>query len=141
MGRAKGMATQGTQELPYRTIVGNGIGDRLDTDEMEKALAVGAELAAQIHVALGRILLLIQTVLVGFPDIQQGMGDGRAVERVDMSADHSWLTSAVEVNRGTRRQFARACAIKGAKDCALGDTLLGAVVDGIYQHTCAGHIG
>src|SRR5215211_954539 len=49
------------QELAHRAVDGNRVAGRLDAAEAEAAVAVGDELAAQVHVRLHRVLVLIES--------------------------------------------------------------------------------
>ena len=48
------------------------------------AVLVGRELAAQVHVGLGRVLVLVEAFGRGLPDVDLGVGDRLAVAVVDL---------------------------------------------------------
>src|SRR5262249_59373671 len=69
------MPALGAQQLANWTVDRNRIAGRLDAAEVEMALGIGRELAAQIHLGLSRILVLVQTLGRGVPYIHFGSGN------------------------------------------------------------------
>ena len=76
MSRAERVTAQRAQQLPNRSVVWYSVGNGFDTHKAVVSLAVGAELATQIHLGLFRVLLFIQPVLVRLPDIEQSIRNG-----------------------------------------------------------------
>src|SRR6202043_3232231 len=71
VSRSERMTAQRPQQLPNGTIVRYWIGDGFNAHEAVASFTIAAEFAAQIHLGLFRVLLLVQTVLVRLPDIKQ----------------------------------------------------------------------
>src|SRR6266699_3882656 len=81
VGRAERMTPKRAEHLPNGSIVCYGVGDGFDSHKAVASLAVGAELAAQIHLGLLGVLLLVQPVFVGLPDVEQGTSNGCPIGR------------------------------------------------------------
>ncbi len=87
------MTPQGAQQLPHRSIVWDGVGDGLDPHKAVASFTVAAELAAQIHIRLLRVLLLIQAVLVGLPHIEQRIWNRAPVGGKHSPHHHNWFAA------------------------------------------------
>ena len=70
-------------------------------------LRVGGELAAQVHVGLGRVLVLVEPFGRGLPDIDLGAGDRLAVRVLHVRGD--------EQLRSRRRRAHDRAAVLGAR--------------------------
>ena len=73
------MAAGGDQHLAHRAVVRHRVEGRRDAAEIEAALRIGMEHAAQVH--LVAFLRVVQPVGAAFPDVELGAGD-RAALRV-----------------------------------------------------------
>src|SRR5579883_1061654 len=140
MGWPEGVTRQRSQQLSDRPIGGNRVGDGFDAHEAVAPLLIGAEFAAQIHIGLVGVLLLVQTVLVSLPDIEQRARDRRSIGGEHAPTHNDWLPALVLANAGSRRQLRRTLAIEWAKDRALGGPARLAVVDRIDKHRYTGHV-
>lgn len=71
-----GVAVDGLEELVGGTVGGEGVGGRAQAVEPVLALVVGLELAAQVVVAVGRVLEVVLAVAAGLPHVEGDVGNG-----------------------------------------------------------------
>ena len=75
------------QQMADRAVGRHRVAGRPHRAEPEAALAVGAEAAAQVHVGLVGILVVVEAHRRGLPGVDHGAGQGRAVD-VEHAAAH-----------------------------------------------------
>lgn len=76
MSRAHGMPIEELQQSTGGTVKGNRVAGGTEAVEAVCAVPVGDEAAAEVHIDLLRVLLLIEAVGGGVPDVELGVGDG-----------------------------------------------------------------
>src|SRR5436305_10077062 len=111
MSRAERVTAQCAQQLPNRSVVWYSVGNGFDTHKAIASLAVGAELATQIHLGLFRVLLLIQPVIVRLPDIEQSIRNGCLIGRKHAPRHNDWLAPAILAAGSPHCQFRRTSAV------------------------------
>src|SRR5947209_11760939 len=134
MSRAERVTAQCAQQLPNRSVVWYSVGNGFDTHKAVASLAVGAELATQIHLGLFRVLLLIQPVLVRLPDIEQSIRNRCPISRKHAPRHNDWLTPAIFADGCPHCQLRRTLAVERAEDRALSCIVWQAVIVSIYHH-------
>ena len=72
------MSIEQLQQLSGRSVVRDGIASRAQAVEIIVARCVGVEAAAEVHVWLVWVLLLVQAVGRRVPDVDFDVGDGLA---------------------------------------------------------------
>src|SRR6266568_839199 len=122
------MTPKRSEQLPHRPVVWDGVGDGLDAHKAVASLAVRTELAAQIHVGLLRVLLLVQSVLIGLPDIEQRTRNGGSIGGEHPPRHDGWLAPAILADAGPHGQLRSSFAVEGAEDRALGCLIRQAMV-------------
>src|SRR4029079_13141470 len=75
------------QKFPYRAVNRDRIAGGLDAAETDAAVRVGEEFAAQVHVGLQRVLVLVKTLRRGVPDIDLGAFNRLAVGLAERGLD------------------------------------------------------
>lgn len=112
------MPVQQAQQLSRGPVVGDRVGSWTQADEVVAALAVGVEAAAQVHVWLRGVLLLVEAVGSGVPDVDLGVGDGFVGREVGDGAVHvRFVAALVGVDYGvTKVAFGGAVPPEGAED-------------------------
>jgi len=140
VGRAHGVAVQQVEQLVARAVGGQAVGRRVVAVEVILAVLVGAELAAEVVVAL--ILRVLEVVLAvgrGLPDVKDGARDalarrqvrdgavhlGDAAARARVLDDGATQVAEGRVGRPERPQDGR----RGGVDIALGNDLVGDLVN------------
>lgn len=77
VGGAHGVAVDSLQELPGRTVLGEGVGGGTEAVEAVLAVLVRLELAAEVVVGLvARVLEVVLAVAAGLPEVEGHVGDG-----------------------------------------------------------------
>ncbi len=127
--------------MPNRPVIWYGIGDGFDTRKAVAPFTISPKLAAQIHIGLLRVLLLVQTVLVSLPDIEQSARNGCPLRGKYPSRHDDRLAAAILADGCSHWQFLRAFPVERAKNCALGCPIRHAMIDSVDQHRYAGNIG
>src|SRR6185437_6137690 len=115
--------------------------DRFDSHKIEASLAIGAELTTQIHIGLFGVLLLIQAIFVGFPDIEQRAWNRRAIGGKYTSHHDSRVALAILADCCPQWHFWCTFAVEWPEDRTLGCAVRQAMIDGINQHRGTGDIG
>ncbi len=70
------MAIQQLQQFSCRSVVRYRIACGTEAVDAVFAISIGDEAAAEVHVYLFRVLLLVESVGGGVPDVELGAGDG-----------------------------------------------------------------
>src|SRR5690348_11208619 len=135
------MTSKCSQQLSDRSVVWNSVGDGFDAYKAVASLSVSTELATQIHFGLFEVLLLVQAVLAGLPDIEQRIWNRRPISGKHEACYHNWLASSILADGGPHWQFRGTCPVEWAKDRALGCTIRQAMIDGVDQHRYTCDIG
>ena len=142
MRRAVGVAPQGLQHLPHRTIGRDGVILGLDAAKPVGAVATGAEDAAQVKFGLDALLLdIIKAFVVGLPDVDLGGIYGITFYVDDAAAHEHGLAFLVEADVGAHCQLWRAIDVEGTEHGRFRGARRFAVVDGVDQHRYPQHIG
>src|SRR5713101_6014712 len=141
MGRAERMTPKCSEQLPNRSIVWYSVGDGFDSHKAVASLAVGAELAAQIHLGLLGVLLLVQPVFVCLPDIEQSTGNGCPSGGKHAPRHDHRLAPTIFADGSPHGQLCCAFPVERAEDRALGCPTRQAMIDGIDQHRDPGNVG
>src|SRR4051812_14546224 len=74
------------EQRARRAVDGHGIARWLHAPETERTIALRGKDAAQVHLRLLRILVLIEPGRRGLPDVDLGVGDGLSLHIRDFSA-------------------------------------------------------
>src|SRR5215471_2377177 len=105
MGRAERMTPKCLQQLPDRSIIWYRVGDGFDSHKAVASLAVGAELAAQIHLGLLGVLLLVQPIFASLPDVEQGIRNRCPIGRKHAPCHDHRVAPAIFVDGSPRWQL------------------------------------
>src|ERR1700753_2644383 len=76
VGGTEVVASRGPHQIADRAIDGNRIARRLDTPELKLPFRIGDETPAQIHLGLMRILIFVEALRRGMPDVDYSVRDG-----------------------------------------------------------------
>src|SRR5262252_9570979 len=91
MRRAHVGTALGAQQIAHRPVHRYRIAGRLDTAERDVSVGVGGELAAQVHVGLHRVLILVISFRRRMPNIDLGAGNRLALRVLDPGVDENRL--------------------------------------------------
>ena len=81
MGRAFESEAQLLQQAADRTVIGQARAAGADGADLEAALRVGAEAAAQVELGLAvGVLVLVETLGIGLPEFHKRAADGPVIE-------------------------------------------------------------
>src|SRR5260221_12595648 len=80
------------------------------------------------------MLLLVQSVLIGLPNIEQRVGNRCTVSGKHSSSYHNRFAPIILADGCACWQLWRPFPVKWAEDCALGCSIRRAMIDGIDQH-------
>src|SRR5260370_1877002 len=108
MGRAYVGTALGAQEITHRPVDRYRIAGRLDAAERDVPVGIGGELAAQVHVSLHRILILVISFGRGMPDVDLGAGNRFSLQVLDPGIDENGLARR-------RRTHDRSAALRGGR--------------------------
>src|SRR5215218_5190191 len=141
VGRPVGMAAGGRQEPAHRAVGGDRVGARGDRAEPEAAVAVAGEKAPAVPLRLGAGLLdVVEAVVVGLPDVDQGAGQGGAVQGADLAGDHAGLAGGDQVDGVAQLAAGRGDHVERPEHGRVGRHRRRPVVDGVDQHGHPEHV-
>ena len=126
--RAHGVAVEQLEQLAGRAVIRDGVARRPQAVQRVFAVGAGVEAAAQVHVRLLRVLLLVQTVRGRVPDVEFGALDGLAADEVGDRAEHVRVIGVVEVvedDRVAHVALGGVFAPEGAEDGGGGGEVVG----------------
>ena len=92
MRRAHVVASLRSQKVARRAVDWDRVTGRLNRAEAEPPVLVGDELAPQVHIRLTRILVLVQTLARGVPDVDLGVRDRASIQVDHRARDEDRVT-------------------------------------------------
>jgi len=142
MCRAIGMPAEAFQQLPDRSVIGNGIVEWLCTAKPIAAIGTGREDTPQVEVGLDALLLhIVEAVVIGLPDIDRHALDWIAIGVGDAAMHKHRLALAIQRNVRAHLAWWRIGHVEGAEDGRFRSAFRFAVIDGIDEHRHAEDIG
>ncbi len=121
--RSHGVAVEHLQKPARGAVIGDGVGGGPEAIDAVSAIDAGNEAAPKVHVDLLVVLLLVQPVGSGVPDVQLGALDRRSGRGGEDAAGEAgvvcfWTGSGEGVHdAGVHGQDGRVGAPEGAEDC------------------------